>query len=160
MLPLLVEACPSFRRAYEQFVEEWRDYVPAPIEDFPPSSREVVRRARAVLKPHYGELPLYLALTDLARHLIAMLERGETGSFTEIFSLVERLIIEGDDYVRDAAAVGLLEDLQNGGLHHQTKPEDFEPYLLPVSASKWQWLNDLWAGKYSKDEGDKGVDRA
>jgi hypothetical protein len=59
------------------------------------------------------QLPSYIALGELAHHLIERIERGETTGIAEVFSVVERWHVEGDDYVREAASVGLLEGLQN-----------------------------------------------
>ena len=117
MVPML-DACHSFRAPWEEFLAEWRD--------------------------EKNELPLYIALSELARHLIAMLERGETGSFGKIFDVVERWHTEGDGYVREAATVGLLEDLQNTNLHSKTEPEQFRPFLRPESLRWWDKLCRFW----------------
>jgi len=118
MMETLLEVCPSFRPAWESFLAYWRD-EPA-------------------------EMPLYLALSDFARHLIAMLARGETESFPSIFAAVERLQTEGEHYVYEAAVVGLLEDLQNLNLHDRTEPEQFRPYLGAESSKAWDELYDFW----------------
>ena len=116
--PLLV-ADPSFRPAWERFVEEYRD--------------------------EEEELPNYLALCDLARHLIGKLAAGQTGAFPAVFDVVERWHIEGDPYVQEAATIGLLEDLQNDWLHQTTQPADFEFWLRPVSREYWDMLVIYWA---------------
>jgi hypothetical protein len=115
---MMVEACPSFADTWSTFLEEWRAEV--------------------------ADLPLYLSLADLARHLIAMLERGETQTFGRIFGVVELWHSEGEHYVREAATVGLLEDLQNEGLHRTTKPEQFRRFLGPVSETWWDRLYEFW----------------
>lgn len=93
------------------------------------------------------ELPLYLALSDLACHLIAQLDRGETARFDAVFDIVERWCLRGDHYVRVAATVGLLEDLQNGNLYEraQIRPSDFEPWLRPVSKRQWEKVYAFWS---------------
>jgi len=116
-VPLLA-ADPSFQPIWNRYIEEWEGQ----------------------------ELPQYLALTDLARHLIAKLAIEETESFDAIFGVVERWQTEGEDYVAEAAVIGLLEDLQNKGLHVSTEPDDFVPWLRPRSASWWERLKDYWAG--------------
>jgi hypothetical protein len=119
MMSLLLDACPSFRPAWEAWLG--------------------TRAASA------DDLPLYLALAEFARHLIGLLERVETASFPFIFQTVERLQTEGEDYVREAAVVGLLEELQNRNLHqHGTDPEQFRPYLGPESAAAWDELYGFW----------------
>ena len=116
--PLLV-ADPSFQPAWDRFLEQWRD-------------EEV-------------ELPLYLALCDLARHLIGKLAAGDTQAFPAVFDVVERWHIEGDPYVQEAATIGLLEDLQNEGLHQTTGPADFDRWLRPVSRKFWDKVEQFWA---------------
>ena len=114
--PMLL-ADPTFAPAWCEFTEEWRD------------------------EKH---LPLYLALAQLARHLITDLERGDTARFPEIFNVVERWHVEGDSYVREAASIGLLEDLQNTGLHRTTSPENFLRWLGPNSRRWWDKVDVFW----------------
>ncbi|UIY25286.1 hypothetical protein LZK76_06140 [Rhizobium leguminosarum] len=79
MFEPLLQADPSFREKWEVFREEYRSA---------------------------DELPLYLALSELARHLIQDLETGNTHRFEAIFDVVERWHINGDPYVQEAATVG------------------------------------------------------
>src|SRR5262245_17847803 len=111
MMPLLVEACPSFEPQWLAFLQHWRDEI--------------------------DDLPHYLALADLARHLILLLEQGDLESLAKTFAVVERLHVEGDSYVREAASIGLLEDLQNTGLHQRTSPIAFRAMLGPESREWW-----------------------
>jgi len=116
--PLLV-ADPSFQPAWDRFLDEWCDKK--------------------------GDLPLYLALSSLARHLIGRLAAGDTQAFPAVFDVVERWHLEGDPYVREAATIGLIEDLQNDGLHHTTQPADFERWLRPVSRNFWEQVEKYWS---------------
>lgn len=118
MLPLLVEADPTFEPAWLEWVAEWSD-EPGP--------------------------PYYIALGSLARHLITRLERGEMTRFPAIFDVVERWHVEGDKYVSEAATVGLLEDLQNANLYTRTQPSDFEPWLRPASRKFWDKVKRFWS---------------
>jgi hypothetical protein len=120
MLPLFVAAVPSFLPSWHVFLYEWND------------------------EP---QLPLYLALGDLARHLIEQLSRGDTAHFPLVFGIVERCQEHGDPYVQEAVTIGLLEDLQNLALHVTTAPSDFEVWLEPRSRALWEGLNQFWAGK-------------
>lgn len=116
-MPLLLRVCPSFEGKWREFLDDWRD-EPDP--------------------------PLYVALSDLARHLINMLARNETASFPQIFAVVERWHLEGDSYVSEAATVGLLESLQNTALHDGTTSEQFRQYLKPASIKWWDKLHAFW----------------
>jgi hypothetical protein len=127
MVPLLVEASPTFAETWNQFQVEWA-----------------------------GEqsLPYYLALADFVRHMSHLLASGDEETLRRIFSVIERLHVEGSQSVREAATVGLLEDLQNANLHDAgTSPEQFERFLLPVSARYWRKVEAFWAeGKLITDD--------
>lgn len=121
MMSVLVIACPTFAPEWQAFLDEWRDQK--------------------------EDLPLYIALGQLARHLCGMLAQGDTATFPSFFQAVERLHVQGDKYVREAACVGLLEDLQNLDLHSGTKPEQFRPYLGTESERCWSELNRFWSAQ-------------
>lgn len=112
------EVCPSFAPTWAAFLTDWKDDKKG--------------------------LPLYLALADLARHVLSMLEKGETETFPRIFEVIEQWHAEGDPYVQAAASVGFLEVLQNTNIHENNKPEDFLPFLGPVSRERWDKLNKFW----------------
>ena len=119
MMGVLVAACPSFAPRWQEFLDEWRDEA--------------------------YDLPLYLALADLARHLVALVEPGRTSDLPTVFAAIERLHVEGEHYVREATTVGLLESLQDLNLHKDaTEPEQFRPYLGPVSMRWWDKLYRFW----------------
>jgi hypothetical protein len=117
MIPLLVEACPSFRVVLEEH-RRCND------EDIP-----------------------YLILGDFARHLLQLHREGRNEVFGAVMQVIERLHVEGDHYVREAATIGLLEAILNIWDHEGVNPTLFARYLLPVSAKWWQSLNDFWSGK-------------
>ena len=117
MIPLLLEACPSFAPRWQTFVEERQGKV---------------------------DLPHYLIFGDLVRHLSAQLKGGQTSEISAFFQGVERLILEGDEYVSEAAVVWILEDLQNPALHSGTKPEQFVPYLGEDSKYWWTKVERFW----------------
>lgn len=128
MFTPILKVCPSFRATWDEFVDEWKDDPDG--------------------------LPPYLALSDLARHVIGMLESKNTDGVKAIFSVVEAWHLDGDPYVREAATVGFLEDIQNAGLHEgSTAPKDFLEFLLPET--KYWWFKDanFWAqGKLITDD--------
>jgi len=118
MFAQLLKADPTFEPIWGKFCREWQD-DPQP--------------------------PLYLALGDLAAHLIAKLEMGSTESFDLIFDVIEQWHVEGDSYVREAATVGLLEDLQNLNLHKTTRPSGFERWLGPKTSQRWADVTSFWS---------------
>jgi hypothetical protein len=117
MIPLLVEACPSFGPPWRKFRAEWANE---------------------------SELPCYIAIGEFARHLSTVLASGNEDVLRNVFDVVERLILEGDPYVQEAAVVGVIEDLQNSNLHSGTKPDQYLPYLLPQSRRWWTKVEAFW----------------
>lgn len=126
MMKPMLAACPSFAPHWKEFLDEWVD-EPVLSED-----------------GEDGRLPLYLALSDLADHLIKQLEAGDTKEFPAAFAVVERWINEGDDYVSEAAVVGLLEDLSSKGRYKRATLRGFVPWLGPQSLKWWAEVIDFW----------------
>lgn len=118
MLSLMTEVCPSFRPIWDAYLAD--------------------------AKTDGGEPLTYVALGDLARHVIAMFERGDTQCFAQVFDIVERWHVDGEHWVREAATVGFLESLQNMNLHTTTEPEQFRQFLRPESERWWDKLFDFW----------------
>ncbi len=116
MLPMLVEACPSFADKLREHRETFEEI-------------------------NYAELGAF------AHHLVDLYEQNQTDEFIKVFDVIERFHIEGDDYVKEAATIGLLEGLQNVAGNTDLKPEVFEKYLKPVSTKWWNELNKFWNGK-------------
>lgn len=118
VMPMLVEACPSFRARWLAYVAE----------------------------PEYDESLLYVHLGEFAGHVVELLRTGTTGELAAVFDALERLHIVGDEYVRAAATIGLLEGLQNVAGHAGLDPQSFVQYLGSESARWWAELNGFWAG--------------
>jgi hypothetical protein len=127
MFEPLLAVDPTFMPRWQAFLAEWRDE---------------------------RELPLYLALGELADHLIERLERSDVSDFADVFAVVEAWHLEGDSYVREAATVGLLESIQNqlGGQDRRyrsangVRAADFERWLFPESKRWWEKLYRFWDG--------------
>lgn len=132
MFAPMLEACPTFLPVWEQFLAS--DDAAVKVGDY------------------YAEGPLYyIALGDLSRHLVRELIDERTVHFQAVFDLVEVWIVDGDQYVSNAAVVGLLEGLQNVSGHSGVDAELFRPWLRPETSTAWDALNEGW------DQLDKGV---
>jgi hypothetical protein len=118
VMPLLLEACPSF-------TEKWEECSSVSGE----------------------EQLLYLDLAEFARHLVEMHSTNQTGEFSAVFGTVEGFHLEGNDFVKEATVIKLLEGIQQIAEHSGIDPQEFVPYLRPNSIKWWQQLNDFWEGK-------------
>jgi hypothetical protein len=109
---------------------------------------EACHGARAVWEAHErereGEEAPYLGMGVLARHLDDLRLRGEIACFPQVFAIVERLINEGDEEVRDLAVFGFLESLQNISSWSEQGHEAFSRWLGPVSLEAWHELEGDW----------------
>jgi hypothetical protein len=119
VMPMLLAACPSFGPAWDAYRSE---------KSFAPGL-------------------LYIDLGEFAVHVIALWKAGRTAELGPVFDAIERLHVEGDDYVREAPTIGLLEGLQNVTSHSDFDAEVFHPLLGPESTRWWVALNRFWAGE-------------
>ncbi len=98
-----------------------------------------------------ADLPMHVAATALARHLIAKLAAKDTAAFPAIFAVVEQWLAHSDRYVRRVADIGLIEDLQNARLHKETNPDDFQPWLGPKAKAARSRVGASWLELDAKD---------
>ncbi|MBK1888367.1 hypothetical protein [Marinobacter sp. DY40_1A1] len=112
MFELALKACPSFEPAWKEFIAEWDGEK---------------------------DLPLYLALGDLSRHISKLVEEKQDSELDALFAVIERWHTEGSPYVREAATIGLLEGLQG-----ESNARSIELYLLPESKIWWDRVNEFW----------------
>jgi hypothetical protein len=119
VLPLVVQACPSFAAVAEE------------------------------ASPDDGEERLpYLDAAAFVRHLGELWLTGDVDELPAAFAAIERLVVEGDPDVSELAVVGYLESMQSDtitglGIDPQ---EAFVPLLGPASRVWWDRLLRFWAG--------------
>jgi hypothetical protein len=118
VMPFLLSACPSFSTRWEEHRAFYAD-----------------------------EQLLYIDLGEFAHHLIELQKANRTEEFPAVFEIIERMHVEGDDYVKEAATIGMLEGIQNVAGNSGIDPERFAKYLKPESAKRWRQLNKFWEGK-------------
>jgi len=125
VMPLLLEAAPSY-------AERW-----AKLE------HEAVH-----IDEESGGRLHYLDAGEFARHLVALHQRGARDELRRSFDVIERLHTDGDDYVRELATIGFLEDLQTACTQVDgVAATEFEGYLGPESRKWWAGLNRFWSGE-------------
>src|SRR5690606_10738832 len=117
-IPVLLQACPSFE-------DEWK----------------------AHLIDHGDEPMLYAAARDFARHLLLRHREGRSTELMAVAAAIELLHLEGSQWVKEFATIGLLEGVQNVWANDGVDPELFGALLGPESRRWWSGLNDFWDGK-------------
>lgn len=117
-MPLLLDACPSFSKRWEEHRAFYED-----------------------------EELLYVDLGEFAHHLVELQKANRIEEFPAVFKVIEAMHLEGDHYVKEAATIGMLEGIQNIAGNTGVEPEEFVQYLQPESAKWWRQLNDFWNAK-------------
>ena len=115
----LLESCPSYR-------QRWDAYRAA---------------------PEFDEELLYVHLGDFADHVVDLLERNDLVELPVVAAELERLHAEGDDYVKEAATIGLLEGIQNVAGHRSVPTKNLEQALGAEARRWWTSLDAFWSGK-------------
>ncbi len=87
---------------------------------------------------------LYISLGEFARHLRELYMIDNIGEFPAVAVVIENLHINGTPYVKEAASVGLLENIQNSWRGRGIDPQEFAQFLKPESLKWWQSLNTFW----------------
>ena len=121
VIPLLLEASPSFQPAWQKHVAYWNGQEAGCFND----------------------------AAEFARLLVVSFERGDTSEFPAVFATIEEILNEGDSQARDVAAIGILEDLQTIGSNHSCGADVFVQWLGPTSHAAWAQIARMWEGKHS-----------
>src|SRR3974377_408624 len=115
-VPLILEACPSFRGWYDGMVpffteQAWRE-----------STRGV----------------LSIFFTNLSWHLLSLSQERKTERFPLLADLLERLLAEGDSEVKDTSIRDFLESLNCIWSYNKVDPARFFAFLGPKTNDFWQ----------------------
>lgn len=123
MFDRLLAVCPSFGPAWQEFLAEWKE--------------------------EQGDLPLYVALSSLCRHVIALKDAGDDEAVRRAFAVIEAWHTDGDVYVREAATIGFTETLGNILSHDPSGPARLaalRTFAGPETARWWKKVDAFWEG--------------
>jgi hypothetical protein len=121
VMKLLVEVCPSFEK-------KWKDHV----EDIWDRESETI---------------LYTDFSEFARHLYELAVNKDFKEFLSVFDIIELLLQEGDSFVKEAVAIGFLEDFQTLVLGGGYDSNIIEHYLREETKKCWIKLDKFWKGE-------------
>jgi hypothetical protein len=84
------------------------------------------------------DAPLYLALYDLAWYIWQQLLVTDRDTLKPAFAVIESWLMEGDEQVKQACSVGVLETLKHArGAKQPEARRMFVDLLGPVARKKW-----------------------
>jgi hypothetical protein len=97
---------------------------------------------------HWGQAPrgLCIDVAELVVHVEERIKGDNTGDLGGLFEVVERLLAQGDDYVRDAVATCFVESLVNR-VPESISDEALAKLLGPRATEQAQAWNDFWGVK-------------
>lgn len=119
VMTALLAACPSFTDAWSQL-----------NSDFPQTDGRGA----------------YIEVGEFARHLVKLLDRGQSAEFEAVFRVGEQLLQDPDDSVRYVTKVGLLEDVANIASNTRGWPfaARFRAWSGPATLKAWDELHSEW----------------
>ncbi|MGH9683640.1 MAG: DUF7674 family protein [Candidatus Acidiferrales bacterium] len=85
IVPMLLEACPEIQTDWQRHRAHWND----------------------------EEAGIYNDLAVFAHFIVNAFSKNETARFPAVFQVIENLLSNGTQEVRDAAGIGFLKALQN-----------------------------------------------
>ena len=116
MMAPMLEACPSFLPAWDEWLKDHESF----LEDLGGDAES----------PYYG------VLSNLASHIWRLTLTENERAIKPIFDVIESWLVNGDSYVRLACSVGLLECVKCA--RGATPPKrQFKAALGPVSRKEW-----------------------
>lgn len=121
VMSLVLTRCPGFKPTWEKHQKLWQG----------------------------EEAGLYNDLAEFATFIVDSYARQEIEQIVAAFVAVEELLVDGDEEVQTAAAIGFLEDIQNIGSNRPFGAAVFVQWLGPKSKVAWAEIEEMWQGKSS-----------
>ncbi|MXP09706.1 DUF7674 family protein [Pseudoblastomonas halimionae] len=112
-------------------------------ERFEALTDQFIAEYRQPSEPSASGLPYYILMGSIADEIVTRMKNKDEDSCRAAFELVEKLHVEGDEYVQEAATVGLLEAVQ-GYMKGVMRFECAHRYLGPESRKWWDKLIRFW----------------
>jgi hypothetical protein len=100
-MPLILEHVPDFSDRWQAHLDHWDGEDAGPCND----------------------------MATFAGYVVEVLQNKRQENLEAVFGLIEKLMVEGDDTVRDVTATCFIETLQNYASGSKIDSRDFVPYL-------------------------------
>jgi len=119
MMALLSRTCPSFRPQTRRASRYWRDEDEATVE---------------------------ATLQELGQYIVRSLDAHDTDTLGAIFSVIERLHLEGNAFVRENAAAHLVDALLSSEVREAQTIQAILTHLGPESLGAWKAREAVFEG--------------
>jgi len=116
LVPEFLARCPGLKSDWDRHLEFWGDEERGTFND----------------------------MAVIAHYLVACYEQQQLNEFPAAFSLLERCFADGDDQAKEAATIGIIEDIQNISSNREFGPQVFESWLGPQTKKAWDQLAAAW----------------
>jgi hypothetical protein len=121
IMPLILARCPGFIPTWEKHQAFWQG----------------------------KEAGIYNDLAEFATFIVDAYGCQDTGPIAAAFATIEELLVDGDEEVRTAGAIGFLEDVRNIASWRPFGAAAFIQWLGPKSKEAWAEIEEIWRGKTS-----------
>lgn len=96
---------------------------------------------------------IYTVFSSLARYVEKLLENNQKEEIQNIFNLVEKWHINGDEYIQEAATIGFIEEIISLNPKHSMEDENFLPFMGSESKKWASQVKEFWnSGKIISDD--------
>jgi hypothetical protein len=121
VMPLILARCSGFKPTWEKHQDFWQG----------------------------EEAGIYNDLGEFATFIVDAYPRQETETIVAAFRAIEEFLVDGDEEVQTAAAIGFLEDIQTIASNRPYGAAVFVQWLGPKSKGAWAEIEEMWRGKSS-----------
>jgi hypothetical protein len=112
-----------------------------------PPYKEQFEKNRDSYYSEDGELLLYVVASDIADEVLRLHANGDRSSLKRVFDFIEALEERGDEYCKELATIGFLEDIQMHPDITDATAEYLASLLGVRSKKSLDDLNDFWSGR-------------
>jgi hypothetical protein len=116
VMPLLLQACPGFLPRWKEHLAYWGK----------------------------DERGIFNDTSEFALYVVDSYSRGNVSEFADLFSLIDRILAQGDEEARGIATVGVLESIQVVASNQTFGAQPFVQWLGPLSRQAWEEIDELW----------------
>lgn len=88
-------------------------------------------------------------MAEFATFIVNCYAQQDTEPVVAAFGVIEELLVDGDEEVRTAAAIGFLEDVRNIASWRPVGSDVFIQWLGPQSKLAWAEIEEMWRGRTS-----------